>query len=310
MLRITVVFPVPVHTKEECDMSVTATTPVTSVLVSTQWVADHLNDPAVRLVESDEDILLYELGHIPGAVKIDWTADLQDPTVRDLINPEQFAALNRRLGIANNTTVVFYGDKTNWWAAYAYWFWKLNGHEDVKIMDGSRSKWEAEGREYTREVPQYAPTQYTPGTYHAEYRAFRDDVLTLIDYTNGHHGEHPKGGLVDVRSPQEFSGELLAPPAYPQEGAQRGGHIPGASSVPWATLVAPDGTFKPAEEIRAIYEKVGITPEKDVIVYCRIGERSSHSWVALHELLGFKNVRNYDGSWTEWGNIMRVPIEK
>ena len=291
-------------------MSVTAANPKTDVLVSTQWVADHLNDPAIRLVESDEDILLYELGHISGAVKIDWTADLQDSVVRDLLDPAAFAALNARLGISNDTTVVLYGDKTNWWAAYAYWVWKLNGHEHLKLMDGGRAKWEAEGRNYTREVPSITPGTYTPGTYHHEYRALREDVLTFIDYANGHHGEHPQGTLVDVRSPGEYSGELLAPPAYPQEGAQRGGHIPGAANIPWAMLVAADGTFKPLEEIRAIYEKVGVTADKPVVAYCRIGERSSHTWVALHELLGFKDVRNYDGSWTEWGNVMRVPIEK
>lgn len=291
-------------------MSATEGKPASDVLVSTEWVAAHGNDPGIRLVESDEDIMLYEIGHISGAVKIDWTADLQDPVVRDLINPEQFAALNARLGITNDTTVIFYGDKTNWWAAYAYWFWKLNGHEKAKMMDGGRAKWEAEGREYTRAATPVTPAQYTPGTYHPELRALRDEVLTFIDYTNGHHGENPQGSLVDVRSPQEFSGELLAPPAYPQEGAQRGGHIPGARSIPWAKAVAEDGTFKPVSELKALYEGEGVTPDKPVIAYCRIGERSSHTWVVLHELLGYPNVRNYDGSWTEWGNIVRVPIEK
>ncbi len=291
-------------------MTATAANPTTDTLVSTQWVADHLNDPNVRLVESDEDILLYELGHIAGAVKIDWTEDLQDPTVRDLIAGEQFAALNRRLGIANDTTVVIYGDKTNWWAAYAYWFWKLNGHDNLKLMDGGRAKWEAEGREYTREAAEYPPAQYTPGPYRAELRALRDEVLEFIDYAKGGTGKNPHGPLVDVRSPQEFSGELLAPPAYPQEGAQRGGHIPGARSVPWAKAVAEDGTFKPLDQLRALYAAEGITGDKPIVAYCRIGERSSHTWFALHELLGYKDVRNYDGSWTEWGNVMRVPIEK
>ncbi|MDQ2784690.1 MAG: sulfurtransferase [Chloroflexota bacterium] len=291
-------------------MTATVTTPATDVLVSTAWVADHLNDPHIRLVESDEDILLYEIGHIPGAVKVDWTADLQDPLVRDFISPAQFAQLMSRNGIANDTTVVFYGDKNNWWAAYAYWFFKLNGHPNLKIMDGGRAKWEAEGRAYTRDAASYPATQYTPGTYHPEYRALRDEVLSFIDYTNGGHGEKPQGPLVDVRSPQEFSGELMHMPAYPQEGALRGGHIPGAKNIPWAKAVAEDGTFKPIPELRALYEGQGITPDKDVIAYCRIGERSSHTWFVLHELLGYKNVRNYDGSWTEWGNVVRVPIEK
>lgn len=288
----------------------TATTPATDALVSTQWVTDHLNDATIRLVESDEDILLYEIGHIPGAVEIDWTADLQDPVVRDFINAEQFAALLSRNGIANDTMVVFYGDKNNWWAAYAYWFFKLNGHERLRIMDGGRAKWEAEGRAYTRDTPQYPVTAYTPGTYHPELRALKDEVLAFIGYANGGHGEQRQGPLVDVRSPQEFSGELTHMPAYPQEGALRGGHIPGARSVPWAKAVAEDGTFKPITELRALYEGEGVTPDKDVIAYCRIGERSSHTWFVLHELLGYPSVRNYDGSWTEWGNAVRTPIEK
>jgi thiosulfate/3-mercaptopyruvate sulfurtransferase len=291
-------------------MSVTATTPTTDALVSTQWVADHLNDTGIRLVESDEDIMLYDLGHIPGAVKVDWTADLQDTVVRDFISQEQFAALSSRLGIGKDTTIVFYGDKNNWWAAYAYWFWKLNGHDNLKIMDGGRAKWEAEGRAYTREAPTYPSALYRPGEYRGDLRALRDDVLQFIDYRDGHHGENPQGPLVDVRSPQEYSGELTHMPAYPQEGALRGGHIPGARSIPWAKAVAEDGTFKPVAELRALYEGEGVTPDKDVIAYCRIGERSSHTWFVLHELLGYPNVRNYDGSWTEWGNVVRVPIEK
>lgn len=291
-------------------MSATATIPKTDALVSTQWVADHLNDANIRLVESDEDILLYDLGHIPGAVKVDWTADLQDPTVRDFISQEQFAALNRRLGIGNNTTIVFYGDKNNWWAAYAYWFWKLNGHDNLKIMDGGRAKWEAEGREYTRDASSYPAANYQPGPYRGDLRALRDDVLQFIDYTDDHRGQNPQGPLVDVRSPQEYSGELTHMPAYPQEGALRGGHIPGARNIPWAKAVAEDGTIKPITELRALYEGEGVTPDKDVIAYCRIGERSSHTWFVLHEILGYPNVRNYDGSWTEWGNVVRVPIEK
>jgi thiosulfate/3-mercaptopyruvate sulfurtransferase len=291
-------------------MTATATTPATSVLVSTDWVADHLHDPGIRLVESDEDILLYDMGHIPGAVMIDWTADLQDPVVRDFIGPEQFARLMARNGIANDTTIVLYGDKNNWWAAYAYWFFKLNGHEKLQIMDGGRAKWVAEGREQTREAPRPAEVAYTPGMYHPEFRALRDEVLAFIDYTNGGRGQHAQGTLVDVRSPQEYSGELMHMPAYPQEGALRGGHIPGATNIPWAKAVAEDGTFKPIAELRALYEGQGITPDRDVVSYCRIGERSSHTWFVLHELLGYKNVRNYDGSWTEWGNVVGVPIEK
>ncbi len=291
-------------------MRAIATTPATDVLVSTQWVADHLHDPSIRLIESDEDILLYEMGHIEGSVKIDWTGDLQDATVRDFIGAEAFAALNSRLGVSKETTVVFYGDKTNWWAAYAYWFWKVSGHENAKIMDGGRQKWEAEERGYTRDTPTYAPTHYEAGTPHPEYRALRDEVLAFIGYGNGGHGENPQGPLVDVRSPQEFSGELTHMPAYPQEGALRGGHIPGARSIPWAKAVAPDGTFKPLAELRELYEAQGVTPDKDVVAYCRIGERSSHTWFVLHELLGYPNVRNYDGSWTEWGNAVRVPIER
>jgi thiosulfate/3-mercaptopyruvate sulfurtransferase len=291
-------------------MSATATIPTTDALVSTQWVADHLHDGSFRLVESDEDILLYDIGHIPGAVKVDWTADLQDSTVRDFISQEQFAALNSRLGIAHDTTIVFYGDRNNWWAAYAYWFWKLNGHDNLKIMDGGRAKWEAEGRAYTRDVASYPPASYTPGPYRGDLRALRDDVLEFIDYTGGHRGQNPQGPLVDVRSPQEFSGELTHMPAYPQEGALRGGHIPGARSIPWAKAVAEDGTIRPVAELRTLYEGEGVTPDKDVIAYCRIGERSSHTWFVLHEILGYPNVRNYDGSWTEWGNVVRVPIEK
>lgn len=273
------------------------------VLVSTDWVAQHLNDPNVRIVESNEDVLLYDTGHIPGAVNIDWHADLNDPLQRDYINPEQFAALMSRNGISPDTTVVFYGDKNNWWATYAYWVFQLFGHKNAKIMNGGRMKWVAEGRELTKERPSYPPTNYpVPERDDSKIRAFRDDVL-----------KHQAAGkpLVDVRSPGEYRGELLHMADYPQEGAVRGGHIPGARNVPWARAANPDGTFKSAEELRAIYEEEqGLKPGDEIIAYCRIGERSSHTWFVLSKLLGYENVRNYDGSWTEWGNSVRVPIER
>lgn len=273
------------------------------VLVSTDWVAQHLNDPTIRLVESNEDVLLYDTGHIPGAVNIDWHADLNDPLQRDYVNPEQFAALLSRNGIGPDTTVVFYGDKNNWWATYALWVFQLFGHTNVKVMNGGRMKWLAEGRELSKERPSYAATNYPiPQRDDSKIRAFRDDVL-----------KHQAAGkpLVDVRSPGEYRGELLHMADYPQEGAMRGGHIPGARSVPWARAANPDGTFKSAEELRAIYEgEQGLKPNDEIVAYCRIGERSSHSWFVLTYLLGYPNVRNYDGSWTEWGNSVRVPIEK
>lgn len=273
-------------------------------LVSTDWVAEHLNDPRIRIIESNEDPLLYPSGHIPGAVQVDWTADLNDPLRRDYLGKEGFEALMSRIGVTPETTVVFYGDKNNWWACYAFWVFQLFGHKNAKVMDGGRLKWEKEGREMTREVPHYDPTIYrAPVRDDSQIRAFRDDVLRHIE------SGRP---LVDVRSPQEFSGELLHMPNYPQEGALRGGHIPGAQNVPWSRAANPDdGTFKSAAELRAIYEgEKGLKPDDDVIAYCRIGERSSHTWFVLTYLLGYPNVRNYDGSWTEWGNLVNVPIEK
>lgn len=273
------------------------------VLVSTTWVAEHLQDPNIRLVESNEDILLYDTGHIPGAVKVDWHADLNDPTVRDYISKDQFEKVLRTNGIDANTTVVFYGDKNNWWATYAFWVFKLFGFANAKVMDGGRAKWVAEGRTLTREKPSYPPTTFVANARHdAPIRAFRDDVLAHLEVN---------GKLVDVRSPGEYKGELLHMADYPQEGALRGGHIPGAKSVPWARAANPDGTFKSAADLRAIYEgEQGLQPGDNVIAYCRIGERSSHTWFVLTYLLGYSNVRNYDGSWTEWGNGVRLPIER
>lgn len=273
------------------------------VLVSTQWVAENLHRPdEVRLVESNEDVLLYSTGHILGAVHIDWVADLNDPIRRDYIDAETFEALMSRHGIANDTTVIFYGDKNNWWAAYALWVFKLFGHEKTKIMDGGRKKWVAEGREIVRETPSFRPSHYqAQPRQDALIRAFRDEVLTHIA------SDQP---LVDVRSPQEYRGELLHMPGSPQEGALRGGHIRGAVNVPWSRAVNDDGTFKDAADLRSIYEaEQGLSSDKDVIAYCRIGERSSHTWFVLTHLLGYPSVRNYDGSWTEWGNLVGVPIE-
>lgn len=272
-------------------------------LVETQWVADHLNDPNVRIVESNEDLLLYDTGHIPGAVKIDWVQDLNDPVVRDYLDSERFAALMRAKGISNDTTVVLYGDKHNWWATYAFWVFKLFGHRDVRIMNGGRAKWIAEGRPLTREVPSYPQGNYVaPPRNDAEIRAFRDQVLEFV--------RQRKGVLVDVRSPQEYTGERTHMPDYPQEGTLRGGHIPTAVNIPWAKAVNEDSTFKSIEELRELYASQGVTSDKEVIAYCRIGERSSHTWFVLTYLLGFPNVRNYDGSWTEWGNSVGMPIEK
>ncbi len=273
------------------------------VLVSTEWVADHLSDPNLRIVESNEDPLLYPSGHIPGAVEVDWTRDLNDPLRRDYLGKAGFEALMRRIGATSETTIVFYGDKNNWWAAYAFWVFQLFGHTNAKVMDGGRAKWAKEGRALTREVPTVASSSYTaPERNDGTVRAFRDQVLE-------HVGR--QGRLIDVRSTPEYTGERLHMAEYPNEGALRGGHIPGAASVPWARAVAEDGTFKPATDLRAIYEgEAKLSPQDDVIVYCRIGERSSHTWFALTYLLGYPSVRNYDGSWTEWGNLVGVPIER
>lgn len=273
------------------------------VLVETDWVAEHLNDPKVRLVESNEDILLYNQGHIPSAVKIDWINDLNDPVVRDYLDKAHFEQLLAAKGISNDTTVVFYGDKNNWWATYALWVFKLFGHEDARILNGGRAKWVAEGRELTKAVP-----QHPAGTYHA---AERDDTtIRAFKEQVKEHIKHSGTALVDVRSPQEFSGERTHMPEYPQEGTLRGGHIPTAASIPWAKAVKEDSTFKSADDLSALYGSQGVTPDKDVIAYCRIGERSSHTWFVLTYLLGYPKVRNYDGSWTEWGNSVGAPIEK
>ena len=274
------------------------------VLVSTDWVAEHLDDPTVRIVESDEDVLLYETGHIPGAVKLDWHTDQQDQLRRDFVDKAGFERLLSSRGIANDTTVVFYGDKNNWYATYTFWLFTLYGHQDCRVMNGGRAKWEAENRPLVRDVPSYAATQYTAKEADLSIRAFRDEVLQ--GYVN------PSGGkaLVDVRSPQEYKGEMLAMVGYEQEGAQRAGHIPGARNIPWGKAANADGTFKSPEELRALYEGEGVTPEKDVVAYCRIGERSSHTWFVLTRLLGYGTVRNYDGSWTEWGSLVGVPVEK
>ena len=271
------------------------------VLVDGDWLAAHLEDPSIRIVESNEDILLYDTGHIPGAVHIDWRRDLNDQTVRDYVGPEGFANLCRRHGITPDTTVVFYGDKSNWWACYAFWVFQLFGHTKAKVLDGGRDKWEAEERPLTREVPSHAESDYPvpAGRDDASHRAYQIQTL-----------EHMQAGrkLVDVRSPKEFTGETTHMPEYPQEGVLRGGHIPGAKSCPWARAANEDKTFKTRSELEAIYQgELGLDPKDDVIAYCRIGERSSHTWFVLKYLLGFEKVRNYDGSWTEWGNRAPPP---
>ncbi|MEO6310245.1 MAG: sulfurtransferase [Leifsonia sp.] len=268
-------------------------------LVSTDWLSAHLDTPGLVVVESDEDVLLYEVGHIPGAVKIDWHTDLNDPVERDFIGSEAFAAMLGSKGISRDSTVVIYGDKSNWWAAYALWVFSLFGHDDVRLLDGGRDKWSAEGRELTTDATVVTPVDYPVVDRHdAPLRAFRDDVLA--------HFGNP---LIDVRSPEEYSGLRTTMPAYPEEGALRGGHIPSAASVPWARAAEADSTFKSRSELDAIYrDEAGLSDGDTVIAYCRIGERSSHTWFVLTHLLGFENVRNYDGSWTEWGSAVRVPI--
>ena len=272
------------------------------VLVDTDWLAEHLQDDAVVVAEVDENPDLYDEGHIPGAVRLHWKDDLQDPIERDLIEKEPFEELLGRLGIGNDTTVVLYGDKNNWFAAYAYWYLKIYGHADARILDGGRQKWIDEGRELTTDVPSPQAKTYRAQERDLSIRAYRDYVLETIQ-TGGKN-------LVDVRSPQEYAGELLAPPGYEQEGASRGGHIPTAQSIPWAQAVQDDGTFKPVDSLRELYGGKGITPDRETIAYCRIGERSAHTWFVLRELLGYEHVRNYDGSWTEWGNLVDVPIER
>jgi len=272
------------------------------VLVTTDWLAEHLNDDGVVVAEVDENPELYDEGHIAGAVKLHWRDDLQDPVERDLVDKPTFERLLSERGIANDTTLVLYGDKNNWFAAYAYWYLKIYGHGDVRILDGGRQKWADEGRELTTKTPQPQQADYEAKERDESIRTYRDSVRAQI-------GEQSKA-LVDVRSPQEYAGELIAPPGYEQEGAQRAGHIPTAASIPWATAVRDDGTFKSADELRELYEGKGVTPEKEVTAYCRIGERSAHTWFVLRELLGYETVKNYDGSWTEWGNLVDVPIEK
>jgi len=270
------------------------------VLVDTQWVEDHLDDPSIRIVEVDENPALYADAHIPGAIGFDWKLDLQDQVRRDFLDARAFGELLGSRGISTDHTIVLYGDRNNWFAAYTYWYLKYYGHDAVRLVDGSREKWIAEGRETTTDIRSYAPATFTAKPGDASIRATREEVLAALDADTR---------LVDVRSPQEFSGDLIAMPGYEQEGAQRGGHIPGAKSVPWAQAVREDGTFKPTAELEQLYTTKGVLNGADVIAYCRIGERSAHTWFVLHELLGKDDVKNYDGSWTEWGNLVGVPVE-
>ncbi len=272
------------------------------VLVETSWAYEHLNDPSLCIVETDEDVLLYEVGHIPGAVKIDWHTELQDQVLRQYLDAPGFARLMSQKGIGRDTTVVLYGDKNNWWACYAFWVFKLFGHPDCRIINGGRKKWIDEGRELSKDVPTYPATAYqAPRRDDKTIRAFRGDVMAHLA---------KKLPLVDVRSLPEYTGERLHMPDYPNEGALRGGHIPGAKNIPWSKAVQENGAFKPAAELAALYQGEGITPDKNIVTYCRIGERSSLTWFVLTYLLGYPNVRNYDGSWTEWGNLVGAPIER
>ncbi len=269
------------------------------VLVDADWVEAHLDDADVVLVEVDEDTSAYDKGHIPGAVKIDWKTDLQDPVRRDFVDRTGFEKLLSAKGIGNDDQVILYGGNNNWFAAYAYWYFKLYGHTNVRLLDGGRKKWELDSRELVKEVPERAATQYTAQEQDSSIRAFRDEVVQAIGAKD----------LVDVRSPDEFTGKLLAPAHLPQETSQRPGHIPTARNIPWAKTANEDGTFKTAEELRELYTGAGVDLDKDIIAYCRIGERSSHTWFALHEILGLENVKNYDGSWTEYGSLVGVPVE-
>jgi thiosulfate/3-mercaptopyruvate sulfurtransferase len=271
------------------------------VLVSTQWVQDHLGDDSIRIVEVDENPMLYAEAHIPGAIGFDWRRDLQDQVKRDFLRADVFGELLGARGISNHHTVVLYGDRNNWFAAYTYWYLRYYGHRAVRLMNGPRDKWIAEGRATTAELPRHPPAEFLAEPGDMRIRALRQEVIASLE---------SDVRLVDVRSPQEYSGELIAMPGYEQEGAQRAGHIPGAASVPWAQAVQEDGTFKPADALAELYGAHGITNGEPIIAYCRIGERSAHTWFVLHELLGKPDVKNYDGSWTEWGNLVNVPIER
>jgi len=272
------------------------------VLVETDWLAEHLDDESIRIVEVDENPALYAEAHIPSAIGFDWKKDLQDPVKRDFLGPEAFGELFGSRGISDGHTIVLYGDRNNWFAAYTYWYLKYYGHDDVRLLNGPREKWISEGRPTTSDVPSFPTATFTAKAGDEGIRAFRDEVLGVVE-SDGKR-------LVDVRSPQEYSGELIAMAGYEQEGAQRGGHIPGAASVPWAQAVREDGTFKSVDELRELYTSKGVLTGDPIIAYCRIGERSAHTWFVLHELLGQQDVKNYDGSWTEWGNLVNVPIEK